>query len=486
MPLEARIEAEPVPVPAERVRAEAGLQLLRRLAGAGLGTLRRHASSSDGGSDEAASSVLAGRVPDAGQIAADLRPLADPGGGPLTGLPGGFGGAHGDARAVFADWLRWYDGYLVPSDGAAWDPHRQEYSFAVQAELPAGTVLFTAQEYTTGRLDWPDFDATLGTLGPTPAGRIGTLRTSRSACPCRPGSPGMPADRLWEFEDARVYLGGIDAGPTDLARMALVEFSLAYGVDWFVLPIDVAAGSVLLGPPARGDRHVRHDGERRLGASRRLVDVRPRHPGEQTFVANVLVVPPVVPHVLESEPLEEVALFRDEMANLVWGVERVVQDAAGRPVDRARQVAAVSLRQTVPGDLGDAAIVYRLMTPVPDHWVAVRRRAGTRRRRRARAPAAAPLPRRRHHRRDPSHSACSSTKAAAGCASPRKRCRATAPSSPAATNSPAPPTAARRSGSAAASASATAKAGAASGSTPPRHRDRCDVAAQVHVGAPAR
>jgi hypothetical protein len=29
----------------------------------------------------------------------------------------------------------------------------------------------------------------------------------------------------------------------------------------------------------------------------------------------------------------------------------------------------VTLRQRIPGDLGDAAIVYRLMTPVPDHWV---------------------------------------------------------------------------------------------------------------------
>ena len=93
------------------------------------------------------------------------------------------------------------------------------------------------------------------------------------------------------------------------------------------------------------------------------------HPGEQTFVADVLVLPPVVPHVLESEPLEEVALFRDEMANLVWGVERVVQAPTGGRSNRTRQVAEVSLRQTVPGDLGDAAIVYRLMTPVPDHWV---------------------------------------------------------------------------------------------------------------------
>jgi hypothetical protein len=83
--------------------------------------------------------------------------------------------------------------------------------------------------------------------------------------------------------------------------------------------------------------------------------------------------------VLRSEPLEEVALFRDEMANLVWGVERVVQAPSGQPVNRSRLQPKVSLRQQVPDDLADAAIVYRLMTPVPDHWVpfvAVPARAG--------------------------------------------------------------------------------------------------------------
>jgi hypothetical protein len=71
---------------------------------------------------------------------------------------------------------------------------------------------------------------------------------------------------------------------------------------------------------------------------------------------------------LEGPPLEEVALFRDEMANLVWGVERVVQGPSGEPVRRGL-VESRSLRQQLPGDLDDAAIVYRLMTPVPDHWI---------------------------------------------------------------------------------------------------------------------
>ena len=54
----------------------------------------------------------------------------------------------------------------------------------------------------------------------------------------------MPAARFWEFEDAQVDFGSVDAGPTDLARMLLVEFALAYGNDWFVIPIELEVGSL--------------------------------------------------------------------------------------------------------------------------------------------------------------------------------------------------------------------------------------------------
>ena len=61
-------------------------------------------------------------------------------------------------------------------------------------------------------------------------------------------------------------------------------------------------------------------------------------------------------------------MFRDEMANLVWGVEHIVQGISGEPVRRGL-VENRSLRQSLPDDLGDAQLIYRLMTPVPEHWI---------------------------------------------------------------------------------------------------------------------
>ena len=151
MPLEARIEAEAVALPAARIRAEAGLQLVRRLAGAGFGALR--AMTIERWAFETGTARYRGRVPDAQRAAHEIGALA-PGAVP-PGFPAG-----ADVRAVLDDWMRWYSSYLVQTDGSAWIPRRQEYQFAVHAELPAGTVVFDAEESATGRLDWPDFTAT--------------------------------------------------------------------------------------------------------------------------------------------------------------------------------------------------------------------------------------------------------------------------------------------------------------------------------------
>lgn len=381
LPLEARVEAELPAVLPLRLRTQTGLHLQRLLRAGGHATVADAMVAAfavrpdvDEGDDAGAARarLAAGRVPDGAAVLAALAPLDDGVGG-LTGLPEPLAVAAGDeaaVRAVLADWRTWVRNLLVePTD--AWNPGRLEHAFAVQARFSDGPVVMRADEYTGGSLDWFHGDLAAGPdLGGAPPGDTAFADTT---LPTPVRFPGMPSDRLFAFEDAAVYLGGIQGGRTDLARLAVVEFALAYSVDWFLVPLVVPYGHA-----------VRLDGLHVVDTFGVEVEVGPARevtsPGWTVFqstpatdgsrLADVFVLAPTAPGVVEGDPLEEVALFRDEMANLVWGVERIVPGRrSGEPVHRARSAARVSLRQTIPDDLGDAQIIYRLMTPVPENWL---------------------------------------------------------------------------------------------------------------------
>ena len=391
LPVEVAVEAEVPAVLPERVRAEIGMQLLRLTRAAGLprtvlakveaAYLREwpfrepiDAEVDPGGA--ARRRLLVGRVPDAAVAVADIAARRGPAGAVRT-LPASVRAAAGTTarratlRQVLTTWLSFAQRYVAAPIGTSWDPHRLEYSFALQATLSAGDVELRADEYVGGTVDWYSFDAAAspGLGAPAPPVAPETFRKQVMPTPVR--YPGMPSDRLWAFEDASVYLGGVKAGSTDLARLALVEFSLAFGTDWFLVPFPLRYGDV-----------ARVHSLSLVDTFATRIAVQPSRdvgrPGWTVFqhtpvddsspLADVFVLPATLRHALEGPPLEEVALFRDEMANLVWGVERVVQGPSGEPVKRGL-VESRSLRQQLPGDLDDAAIVYRLMTPVPDHWI---------------------------------------------------------------------------------------------------------------------
>lgn len=315
-----------------------------------------------------------GRAPDARRVAADL--LAHRGdAAELTSLPAVPAVAAGDrekvlaaANAFLAAW-----GALLsePEAGSAdaWVPNRLEHAFAVQAELPGGSALLRADEYRGGRLDWHSFTlAGTPSLG-APAEPRPPTALVRTVLPTPVSYGGMPADRFWEIEDGTVRFGALETGRTDLGRLLLTEFALTYGNDWFVIPVDLPVGSVTV-----VDRFTVTD---TFGLP---TDVAPARsagfrmfeldaPGGPRRLDGVFFLAPAVADVLESPPTEEVAFFRDELANVVWGVERRVQGGAGTPVDRYEEhQQRLAGLQRVETETPDAQLLYRLMTDVPEHW----------------------------------------------------------------------------------------------------------------------
>ena len=376
--LEPSIEREPTQPrgPALRVRAEAGSELVAKLADAGVDVSAGSATQTAmltqfplmlpwaDPFDRSAPGLLAilgGRVPDAEQAA--VSAAADlPASLPAWVLEAPDPGA---ALAAVNDWYAWYRGHIAPEPAPAsdcWIDERLEYRFG----LSVGAQTFRAPSFGGGRVDWADVDSDSDA---DPCGTPDAASPSQSmlATPLR--FAGMPADRYWQFEDGQVNLGALEVQPHDLARLLLVEFATVYGNDWLIVPVDVPLGSytrmdTVSYTTTFGETLTvgRADDTGRSGRFR-LFEVS-IDGTEETLPG--LFVPPSVTGVLDGPELEEILFLRDEMANFVWAVERSVQGPGGNVRNRHDEGYPPPFQ---PGTDAAAELDYLLQTDVPAWWV---------------------------------------------------------------------------------------------------------------------
>jgi hypothetical protein len=281
-----------------------------------------------------------------------------------------------DVREAARLWLSWFETLFSEpeKDNPTWLPERMEYAFSVGTRFSDGEVPLTAEEYFEGHLDWYAFDVNLEvTLGGASDDTVTEI--THSAIPAPVSFRGMPTPRFWEFEDAQVDFGSVDAGPTDLARMLLVEFSLTYGNDWFVIPVELPVGSLyrcrsLVIEDTFGVRTLLKAASQLSephASWRMFQQSHTRRSGLPKPASNLFFLTPSLLRGMESKPIEEVLFLRDEMANMAWGVERIVESAAEKPLNRFEQEIQTT---ELPSESADPnTLVYKLVTKVPDNWV---------------------------------------------------------------------------------------------------------------------
>ena len=268
--------------------------------------------------------------------------------------------------------------YYQPETDAdsAWRTEQLDYQFSLGAPDAGNTqVVLEASPYPSGRLDWYAFD-NVPAAQPLDGDPPAPLAESKpiSFVPTPAMFKGIPNPRFWEMEDRQIDFGKLNAKTSDHLLLTFAEFGLVYGNDWFVIPYKLRVNSLcqvqgLVVTDVFGERTlIRAADEGKDSDWQRWSMFNISNKDHIGQYSRLFFLPPTLTDSMESEPIEQVNFIRDEMANMVWGIEDVIPDATGKGISGHE---AARKDGVLPEPIIDspAAIRYLLGTTVPENWI---------------------------------------------------------------------------------------------------------------------
>lgn len=241
-------------------------------------------------------------------------------------------------------YLVWFKNKFLPNDSnkEAWNSKKLAY----EVSMKQGSTNYTTDQYASGMLSWYSFDAE----GFSPNNSANSESKTLTYIPTPARFAAAPAQRLWEFENHKVSMGNGNIAPEYVAAAAVMKYISTYSNDWMITPLETETGTVLsvdrivVVDTFGKTREIRISAEdldnnkATVGPTDRWCLFGSSLPNayyERDFSCskNGLLFPPTVIRCEEGAPVEEVQFLRDEMANMLWGVETKINDGCGGFLD---------------------------------------------------------------------------------------------------------------------------------------------------------
>jgi hypothetical protein len=259
----------------------------------------------------------------------------------------------------------------VATDAPSWQPGRLEYAFTVTAG--GGAVTLDVRPGSNGLVDWAAFDVRVGAIE-----AVQLVPNVRSIVPAHVRFRGMPNARFWDFEIGAADFGEIRPDKRDLARLALLDFMVVHANDWFIVPVDIPVGSIyqldtLVVHDVFGVETLINRADRETLGSGRWTMFTTSISGQAGGTASFFLLPSSAGSALQTgRVVEEVRFARDEIADMVWGIENVLENQLGDPwPQHERDVARHGGAPVTPPPPQGRPVPLRYVveTRVPEHWI---------------------------------------------------------------------------------------------------------------------
>lgn len=265
-----------------------------------------------------------------------------------------------------------------------WNNCQLEHQFDLEIEESDNQIKrFKAEEYFGNELEWHQFDL-------TPKSNSNSVATKTTKdfeienfqYPSEISYQGMPNSRWWELEDGAVNFGNITADSTSPANLVFSQFNLLYSNDWLMMPFEIERGVLcnvkeMIVADNFGIRTlVKHLHETNPDEKWGLFQLHDRNFEINKQNDTSLFIPLVIDDLQKSKPIEEINFLRDEMANMVWGVEKRVPNhlgdgvAADELAEKVKQYLSEIAEPNNREDFSNSAKVkYQIATTVPENWI---------------------------------------------------------------------------------------------------------------------